>query len=176
MGKMRELVREWRWPLWAAGGSFAILLVAHAFERFANLPPCNLCLRQREVYWAIISMSLVGVFLWRVRPNPRFLVALNALIGLVFVTGAVVAGFHAGVEQGWWPAPEGCTAPDAAGAVAGSVFDDLDLDQPTFAPACTEAPWRFGLSMAGWNMVASLALAAASFVAAHTSRTEPAAG
>lgn len=171
-----KLLGEWRWPLWAAGAGLAVLLAAHGFERFGNLPPCNLCLRQREVYWAIISMALVGLVLWRVRPNPRFLVALNVMIGLVFATGAIVAGFHAGVEYGWWPAPEGCTAPDPAADVAGAVFDELDLGQPSFAPACTEAPWTFGLSMAGWNMLVSLALAGLSFFAAQASRPAPAAG
>jgi len=174
MTLLGRMVEGWRWPLLAAGISFAILLIAHGFERFANLPPCNLCLRQREVYWALISMSLVGLFLWRVRPNVRFLGALNVLIGLVFVTGAIVAGFHAGVEYGWWPAPEGCTAPDSAAIVAGQALEgDLELDTPVFAPACTDAPWSFGLSMAGWNVVLSLGLAAISFFAARV--TMPAA-
>ncbi|MEM0986749.1 MAG: disulfide bond formation protein B [Pseudomonadota bacterium] len=176
MSPWGSLLRDWRWPLLAAAASFAVLLTAHGFERFGNMPPCDLCLRQREVYWALISMCLVGVALWKFKPNPRFLPALNALIGLVFVTGAVVAGFHAGVEYGWWPAPEGCTAPDAPGDVAGSVFGDLDLESPAFAPACTDAPWTFGLSMAGWNVVVSLMLAAASFAAARVTTIAPVAG
>ncbi len=172
----QKYLRDWRGPLWAAALSLAVLLVAHGFEHFGNLPPCNLCLRQREVYWAIISMALVGIGLWRLRPNPRFLLALNVMIGLVFVTGAVVAAFHAGVEYGWWPAPEGCSATDPASSVAKDVMKPVDIDTPTFAPACNEAPWTFGLSMAGWNVVVSLALAGVSFRAAQVSRRVPVAG
>ena len=171
---VKDLLRDWRWPLWTAAAAFTILMIAHGFERFGNLPPCSLCLRQREVYWALIGMSLVGVFLWRTRPNQRFLVALNVLIGLVFLTGAIVAGFHAGVEYGWWPAPEGCLAPDSAEATAAGVMaGDLALETPTFAPVCNEAPWTLGLSMAGWNVVLSLGLAVVSFVAARVSAPSP---
>ncbi|MEM7766746.1 MAG: disulfide bond formation protein B [Pseudomonadota bacterium] len=171
-----SLVRDWRWPLWAAGLSFVILLIAHGFERFGNMPPCNLCLRQREVYWALISMSLVGVFLWFVRPNPRFIAALNVLIGLVFITGAVVAGFHAGVEYGWWPAPEGCTAGAATDEIMGAILGETLDEGPLYAPGCTEPPWAFILSMAGWNMVLSLGLAGLSFLAARTSHASHTAG
>ena len=163
-------LQDWRWPIVAAIGSFMILLTAHAFERFGNMPPCPLCLRQREIYWALISMVAVGLFLWMVRPNPRFLVALNVLVGLVFLTGAVVAGFHAGVEYGWWPAPAGCAAGTLdASAMATATSGGLlgELEKPQFAPACTYAPWSFGLSMAGWNAVMSLGLAVLSFFAAQ---------
>ena len=41
------------------------------------------------------------------------------------------------------------------------------LDEPISIPLCNDAPFYFiGLSMAGWNGVASLVLAAVSFAAA----------
>lgn len=165
-----SLLHSWRWPLMASLLSLLILGAAHAFERFALLAPCPLCLRQREVYWALIAMALTGLVLFRLRPNRRFVIALDVMMGLVFVTGAVVAGYHTGVEQGWWPPPEGCATGDAAarGAAAAPDGDLLgSLDQRMAASSCTDSLWHFaGLSMAAWNVVLSAGLAALSFAAA----------
>ena len=156
-------LNTWRWPLLALAVSAAMLMAAHAFEHFAYLLPCQLCLRQREVYWAAIAMAGTGLVLWRIRPNRRFLVAFNVMLALVFLTGAVVAAFHAGVEWDFWPAPQGC------GAEAVDVIN-LDLgsiDERTATVSCEDAAWTMlGLSMAGWNALVSLGLAAVSFVAA----------
>ena len=144
----------------ASLASLLMLATAHAFERWALLAPCPLCLRQREVYWAVISMCLTALVLKQIRPNPHFLSAFNVLLGMVFLTGAVVAFYHVGVEWGVWPAPSGC----AAGAVDLTAIDLSDLDQRQATSSCTEIPWSFlGLSMAAWNGLVSLALAATSF-------------
>lgn len=165
MGATLRILDEWRWPAAAAAASLVILGIAHAFERFAFLAPCPLCLRQREVYWALIAMALTGLVLWRLKPTRRFLMALDVMIGLVFVTGAVVALYHTGAEYGWWPAPGGCLVDvDALAALEG----ELDLDQRFSTASCTEAPWHFaGLSMAAWNGVLSTGLALVSFAAAR---------
>ncbi|MEM8616730.1 MAG: disulfide bond formation protein B, partial [Pseudomonadota bacterium] len=85
----------WRWPALALVAATVMLGAAHAFERFALMLPCPLCLRQREVYWAVFAMTLTALVLWRMRQNPRFIVAFNVMLGLVFLTGAIVAGYHA---------------------------------------------------------------------------------
>lgn len=129
--------------------------------------PCPLCLRQREVYWAALAMAGTALLLWQVRQNPRFMFTINIMLGLVFVTGAVVAGYHAGVEYGWWPAPTGCGVVAPADPLA---MDDLlkSINEPQAVASCESDPWggRYGLSMAGWNMVMQLGLAAISFRAA----------
>ena len=145
--------------------SAAMLATAHAFERFAYLLPCQLCLRQREVYWAAIAMAATGLVLWNIRQNRRFLVAFNVMLALVFLTGAVVAVFHAGVEWDFWPAPTCC------GAEAVDVINiDLGgIDERTATASCEDAPWKMlGLSMAGWNALVSLGLTVVSFIAATT--------
>ena len=153
----------WRWPLMALMVSALMLAAAHAFEHLAYLLPCQLCLRQREVYWAAIAMAGTGLVLWRIRPNRRFLVAFNVMLALVFLTGAVVAAFHAGVEWNFWPAPEGCSA----GTVDVMNADLSTIDERTATASCEEAAWTMlGLSMAGWNALVSLGLAAMSFLAA----------
>ena len=160
---LSPVLRTWRWPLIALLASAAMLAAAHAFERFAYFLPCQLCLRQREVYWAAIAMAATGLILWNIRQNRRFLVAFNVMLALVFLTGAVVAVFHAGVEWRWWPAPTGCVD----GAVHVMNVDIGAIDERTATASCLDAPWRMlGLSMAGWNALVSLGLALVSFRAA----------
>ncbi len=164
--RLDPFLKTWRWPAIAMVVSFAMLGAAHAFERFAYMLPCELCLRQREVYWAVVAMTLTAIVLWSLKQNPRFLTAFNVMLGLVFLTGAIVAGYHAGVEWGYLPAPSGCSA----GAVDVMALDPLALDQRQGVVSCEDAPWHLlGLSMAGWNTLVSLGLSALSFRAAGLS-------
>ena len=167
LDRIDPLLQTWRWPALALLASLAMLGAAHAFETFALLLPCPLCLRQREVYWAVVAMTATALVLWQVRQNPRFILAFNIMLGLVFVTGAVVAAYHAGVEYKFWPAPSGCTA----NIVDMDAIDLSNLNARQGAPSCTDDPWngQYGLSMAGWNAVISLSLAALSFRAAGIS-------
>lgn len=142
--------------------SALMLAAAHAFETFGGLDPCPLCLRQREVYWALIAMTLTGLTIWRFVPKRRFIVALNVMIGLVFVVGVVVAAYHSGVEWKIFPPPAGC-----AGTLPVDPFEIGNLDAPIHIASCTDAPFYIlGLSMAGWNGVIAAVLAAISFAAA----------
>ncbi|MEM5516091.1 disulfide bond formation protein B [Henriciella sp. AS95] len=160
---LAPVFRTWRWPLIALLASLAMLASAHAFERLAYFLPCQLCLRQREVYWAAAAMAVTGLVLWNFRQNRRFLVAFNVMLALVFLTGAVVAVYHSGVEWRWWPAPTGCVD----GPVDVMSIDMGGLDERTATASCLDAPFRIlGLSMAGWNALASIVLAAFSFIAA----------
>lgn len=170
MERVSYYLSGWRWPLIAIGVSLAMLAAAHGFERFAYLAPCPLCLRQREIYWALIAMALVGLALWKWRPAGRFLGGLNVLIGLVFVTGAGIALYHMGVEYEWWAPPAGCATPtpDEGAAVAREVDLLGELDERIATAACTDVPWSMlGISMAGWNMIVSAGLALVSFNAAR---------
>tara|TARA_R110002167_G_scaffold362187_1_gene581146 strand:- start:492 stop:1049 length:558 start_codon:yes stop_codon:yes gene_type:complete len=162
MLKLEMLIKDWIWPVAALVISALMIAIAHAFEQFGGLPPCPLCLRQREVYWALIAMALTGLAIWKIWPKRRFLVALNVLIGLVFGVGAVVAAYHAGVEWKVFPPPAGCAA-----AAMIDPFAVKDLDQSFHVADCTAAPFYIlGLSMAGWNGIVSLVLSATSFFAA----------
>jgi disulfide bond formation protein DsbB len=153
------------WPFLALLIAAAMLAAAHAFETFGGLPPCPLCLRQREVYWALIAMIVTGLVLLRLKPTRRFRSALNVLIGLVFVTGAVVASYHAGVEWKIFPPPTGCSVGPGF-----NPLEQVDLSAPMQIASCTDAPFYIlGLSMAGWNVVASVVFAVLSFIAAGRS-------
>lgn len=149
----------------AAVVAAAMLAAAHAIERIGDLPPCSLCLRQREVYWAILAIAALGAVAWARDPASQAARAVDALLGAAFLTGAVVAAYHAGVEWKWWPGPTEC----AAGGLG--ALDGLDLETALGAPqrivTCdTPAIRVVGLSLAGWNAVFSLAFAGISLAAA----------
>ena len=91
------------WPAIAALASAAMLAIAHAFQTFGHLAPCELCLKQRDVYWLALVLGLVGFALGKALRRPAVLAAASALLGLVFLVSAGVAGYHAGVEWKWWP-------------------------------------------------------------------------
>ncbi len=138
------------------------LVVAFASQHWGGLAPCELCLWQRWAYAAAIGALMPGMFV-KDRPGARAVILV--LGALAFLAGAGIAFFHAGVEQGWWTGLTACANP-AAGATS---VDDL-LRQLEAAPIarCDEIPWSFlGLSMAGWNVLAMLGLAAISAVAAR---------
>lgn len=136
-------------------GSGALLLGALYFQYVAGLAPCPLCLYQRYAHGIAIAFALGAA------ANGRFSRALLGAAGLALLGGAAVAGFHVGVEQHWWAGLESCVG----GAGAGLSLDELK-DQLLGTPVarCDEIAWSlFGVSMAGWNGLASLGLAAVAF-------------
>jgi disulfide bond formation protein DsbB len=151
------------WPAIALLASLAMLAVAHAFETFGHLPPCHLCLQQREAYWWASGIAVAGLAARRFAPRIARLPWPEILLALAFAVGAAIAVRHAGAEWKWWPGPEGCS-----GARTVTAADILSgLNGGGRAPRCDEAAWRmFGLSMAGWNAIASTVLAALSAWAA----------
>jgi disulfide bond formation protein DsbB len=153
-----------RWPLVALIASALMLAIAHGFETFGGLAPCALCLRQREVYWVAMAVAAAALVLGRFREGRSLAPWGAGLLAAVFLVGAGVAAFHAGVEWHWWPGPTTCTGGSSASAADLMAAMNGKQVKP---PSCDRAAWVFaGLSMAGWNAIASLILAAASVVAA----------
>lgn len=167
MIRLYRLATRW-WTAFALAASLALLGAAHAFERFGGLAPCNLCLKQREVYWAAAAMALVAT-LWTVfsgarRGTPRL---AAFVLGLIFATGAVTAVFHMGGEYGWWALPALCAGGGGPIDLEALTALALGVEEPRRVVMCDAVTWRWlGLSMAGWNALISFALAAASLVAA----------
>ena len=155
------------YALVAAFASAAMLGVAHAFERFGGYEPCQLCLRQREVYWLALPAALVGFVLLLRRTDLNRVVP--SLLALIFLTGFGVAAYHAGIEWRWWPAPPTC---GGGGAASAGDISAMLRGAPIRLVLCDEVAWSFaGLSMAGWNALASLALAGLGFLTALAAPT-----
>jgi disulfide bond formation protein DsbB len=164
MGKLP--VDRAKWPFIALLASAAMLAAAHAVERFLYLAPCPLCYNQRQIYWAAGALALIAIVLnWRGAP-PRLMSLMSVLLGVVFLAGATIAGYHALVEWGILPAPATCAATGRLD-VGGDLWEKLGQRQAI--PSCDKVLPPFpilGLSMAGWNFVASIVLSGASFFAA----------
>ena len=65
---------------------------------------------------------------------------------------------HAGVEWKFWPGPADCSGPVTSLGRASDLMKQL---QNVSVMRCDEAAWRFlGLSLAGYNVLISAALAA----------------
>ena len=153
------------WPVLALAASAAMLAAAHAFERIGGYAPCLLCLRQREVYWVAGSLALGTLILLRTPRGRGLRPWLGLALGGVFLFGAGLAAYHAGAEWKWWPGPGACAG--VSGSVSSlDMSGILDGSLTVRPPACDEAAWRLlGLSMAGWNVLVSLGLAAAGLLA-----------
>ncbi len=152
------------WSLTALFVSLAMLATAWSFQVFGGLNPCHLCLKQRDIYWIAVGVSAVcsvwALFTGAKGPPRVFSFVLFA----VFATGTALAVFHAGVEWKWWPGPESCTA--ARGEISIDQMAAFLGGATTRGPQCDVAAWRmFGLSMAGYNAIASAILAILSLVA-----------
>ena len=138
----------------------AALLSQYAFD----LQPCVLCVYQRWAYVAAGIAGFVALAVFRRSARTAGRAALVGLAGLAFAAGAATAGYHVGVEQGWWQGSAACVG-------AAGTPDSIDAlrQQLMAAPAvrCDEVAWAlFGVSMAGWNFLASVVFAAASLYAA----------
>jgi len=133
--------------------SAAVLGGALLFEHVGELPPCTLCLYERWPYKVAIALSLIALMAGE-RPATRWVVVLCA--GL-FAAGAVLAFYHVGVEQHWFAGPSACTGTDAAADSVEALKAQIMGKKPV---RCDEVPWAlFGVSLAGWNLLASAALA-----------------
>lgn len=159
-------------PLLVLALATATTLGFFFFEHILGYVPCALCLEQRWPYYIALPLILVAVFVSREANLGRWPTWLMAAIGLIFVVSAVLGLRHAGVEWGWWPGPSDCGS--GAGAFAGSI-DDLNaaLSSSITIVPCDKAAWRFlGISLAGYNFLISLALAAISFIPAYAAWKE----
>jgi disulfide bond formation protein DsbB len=138
----------------AALGAAATIGGALIFEHAFGYVPCKLCLIQRNPYYVAIPLGLVAALL-----PPRYARTGLWLLALIFIVSAGLGAYHSGVEWGFFAGPSDCGG--GSGAGAGNVGDFLNQLQSTRVVSCTEAAWRFlGLSLAGWNVLISLALAA----------------
>jgi len=99
MSAIYKTLTRW-WTAYALTAALAMLGAAHAFERFGGLAPCNLCLKQREVYWAAVAIAGAATF-WALfsrasRGTPRI---ASFLLAAIFLTGAITAATFRGASR-----------------------------------------------------------------------------
>ena len=154
----------------AAGGA-ATILGAYYFQYVMGLRPCPLCLEQRIAYYVSIPLAIV-VAVMAGRDAPRSVVVAGlSVIALAMLFNSGLALFHAGVEWKWWPGPQECSGPLTDLSAGGDLLSSLTN---LTIVRCDEAAWRFlGLSLAGYNVLISLALAAIAAWGAVSAKSSP---
>lgn len=170
-------VSQAAYPSRASSGPAFFLMLAMAavvggallFQHLGGYLPCKLCLEQRLPYYIgapLMAVAWIAGAMRAPRAIPRGLLAVG---GLLMLYGLYLAVYHAGVEWAFWPGPSDCGAVVPAADTGGNgVLDSLNSVTP---PACDHAALRIlGLSLAGWNAIASLILAAVALWAAFRPR------
>ncbi|WP_298916646.1 disulfide bond formation protein B [uncultured Algimonas sp.] len=164
---MKPLLRhsDARAALFAGLLSLALLCGAWFFQYVLGYAPCIMCYWQRQAHIAVIAVA-VAVILARAafgegpegrgRGLPKWLGPLLLIALLLFSAG--LGAFHVGVELGLWEGPQACAAVEVGELGAIDPNDPLSmLDKPVGPIACSDVAWSLlGISMAGWNALASL--------------------
>jgi disulfide bond formation protein DsbB len=129
----------------------ALMAGAFGSQFLGGLVPCELCQWQRYAHYTAIASAILAFVVPHNDSRHAFLtLALSAL----FMSGALGI-YHAGVEYKWWLGPEHCSPLPGKG---GDLLNNI-LTAPLIR--CDEAQWSlFGISLAGYNAIISLAASA----------------
>ena len=133
--------------------SAAMLAGAFYFQHVEGLQPCPLCVAQRWAHVVCLAIGLILAFgIGGGKLDRPWLAALT----LAFLGSAGIAAYHVGVEQQWI---ESAFCGVSGGA---DTIEDLKAQLwETDVVRCDEIPWSLaGISMAGYNLLISLVLAA----------------
>ncbi len=152
-----------------AAGMAATVGSALGFEHIGGYIPCALCLLQRQPYYYGIPVALLAA-LNAALGGPAWITRLlTAVVGIMMLVGAGLGVYHSGVEWHFWEGPATCaTSANGVTQDASNLLNDLNAVK---GPSCTDAALRvLGLSFAGWNVIASLVLAAFAFRSLRTQK------
>jgi disulfide bond formation protein DsbB len=141
-----------RLPLLLFAACALVLAAAWGSQLWGKLLPCELCLYERWPYYAVLALGGVALLAGR---RPVSAAALT-LAALAFIAGTALAFYHVGVEHHWFAGPSACTGGGPASSIE-ELRRRLLSQQPV---ACDQPQWAlYGVTLAGLNLIASLALA-----------------
>ena len=108
-------------------------------------------------YRIMSSTLLMAIAAFVQAPRALIKVGFGAIL-IAMLCGAALGAYHAGVEWHWWAGPTDCSGPITDLTAKGPILGQLNS---IHVVRCDEAAWRlFGISLAGYNVLISLALAA----------------
>jgi len=141
-----------RFPKFVLAASVAVLGTALLSQYWGGLAPCELCLLQRWPWVAAIVISSAAMIVADRTALPWVALALAG----VFAVGSALAFYHVGVERHWFAGPTACTgtatAADTIEALKAHILGQMPV-------RCDEPGWSlWGISLAGWNLLASLVM------------------
>lgn len=149
--------------VFAAGAGVAVIAAvtiagAWFFELVLDIRPCPLCLEQRYAYYLAIPLAALIALGALKGVSRRLLVAGLVVLALALLANAGLGAYHAGVEWGFWQGPTDCSGPIVDFGNTGNLLDGLNKVKVI---RCDQVQWRFlGLSLAGYNALISLVMAA----------------
>jgi disulfide bond formation protein DsbB len=146
-------------------GSAAVIGGALLFQYVGGLAPCELCLLERWPYYIGMPLAVLVILAGGQR---NLLIGGSALVMLLFLAGSGLAFYHVGVEQHWFAGPTACTG----GSTGAKSLEDLRAQLMATKPVrCDEPQWTlFGVSLAGFNLLASLVLMVLAILALRDAR------
>jgi disulfide bond formation protein DsbB len=148
----------------AAAAAVAVALVGVAticgfffFQYVMKLPPCPLCLDQRNAFYVSVPLAALLLLGLQYGASRKVIMLGFLVIAGVMLWNAGLATYHAGIEWKWWPGPQDCSGPIDKFGPAQDLLKSLGNISLV---RCDQAAWRFlGLSLAGWDVLVSLFLA-----------------
>lgn len=148
--------------------SLGLILAALGFQHIGGLAPCDLCYKQRWVYYAAIAFVPLALFLY----DRDFLKATKLLmfvLAAAFLANMILGVYHAGVEWKFWAGPQGCSG----SAPLDATIDLFESLKSVKTVACDEVQWRFlGISMAGYSAIASLLMAVIAIITSQVAKAK----
>jgi len=139
--------------------SAVVLGVTLASQYWGGLAPCELCLVERWPWGVAIVIAFVATMVGIRQALPW----LALLVSAVFAVSSGLAFYHVGIEQHWFAGPSACTASGTAADTLEALKAQILHQQQV---RCDEPAWSlWGISLAGWNLIASLVMLGCSIAA-----------
>ena len=128
--------------------SFFSLAVAFYLEYILGFKPCILCVYQRIPYAIAILISLIAFFI----SNRNILLII---LGLTFLSGILLSGYHVSIEKGVIEPLFSCTGENIKALEKEEILKSLNNIQPD----CKDVDFSiFGVSLATLNFIISFVL------------------
>ena len=129
---------------------FFVLGSAFVIEHGLGHQPCKLCFYERIPYF--LSIFLIGKILFFQKYDKVALLILS----LIFITSAILASYHFGIEQGFFEDPSVCTDKNLKEVL---TKDELLKQLSKNSISCKDVSFQiFGLSLATINTILSIIL------------------
>ena len=142
------------------------------FQYVLGYPPCPLCLEQRTAFYVAVPLAALLILGGSAGASRKVLMLGFLAIALVMLWNTGLSAYHAGVEWKFWAGPTDCSGPINNFGSAANLMNTLKSIRIV---RCDEAAWRFlGISLAGYDVLVSLALAAAAAVGFKAALARPA--
>ena len=130
--------------------SSLVLISAFTIEHQLGHKPCKLCLYQRIPYFLSILLIIKILFI------KKYEKIILLILFLVFISSAILAFYHFGVEQGFFSETLACVTGDLSRTLSKEQLLE-QLKQNSIS--CKEVDFRIlGLSLAAINTIFSLIL------------------